>query len=128
MIVDASAVIAVLEGEPRQASIVARMEEAESLAIPAPTALEAILVMVSRRGEPGISKVIEFLIRTGTEIVEFDRELLDQAALAFFRFGKGRHPAGLNYGDCMVYALAKAKKMPILCTGDDFAKTNIAIA
>ena len=73
----------------------------------------------------GLPNLLE---RVGIEIVPFDRGLADQARSAFLRFGKGRHPAGLNMGDCAAYALAKSRGLPLLYKGGDFARTDVASA
>jgi ribonuclease VapC len=73
----------------------------------------------------GLDALVE---RRGIEIVSFDRELARESRAAFIRFGKGRHPAGLNFGDCVSYALAQARGLPLLYKGEDFAKTDVVSA
>jgi ribonuclease VapC len=69
-----------------------------------------------------------FLRRLEAEVVPFNQEHLDAAATAFIRFGRGRHPAALNFGDCMTYAIASVAGMPLLFAGEDFGRTDIARA
>lgn len=94
----------------------------------AATALECSLVLESRYGPVGAIKLDALLSEQGVEVVAFDEEQLALARAAFRRFGRGRHPAALNFGDCFAYALAKARTLPLLFKGDDFAQTDIASA
>jgi ribonuclease VapC len=80
---------------------------------------------VGKRSEAAAAGFAEFLIRGQSEVVPSDRELADQARRAVVRFGKGRHPAALNFGDCASYALAKARDLPLLYKGGDFARTDV---
>ena len=76
-------------------------------------------------GEIGLERAREFLDQQALLTVAWDGELADQAALAFARFGKGRHASGLNFGDCFSYALAERLKEPLLFVGNDFNHTNL---
>jgi len=81
------------------------------------------------RGRPELVDGLDALVeRRGIEIVSFDRELARESRAAFIRFGKGRHPAGLNFGDCVSYAMAQARGLPLLYKGEDFAKTDVVSA
>ena len=83
------------------------------------------MVMIGR-GAPGAADGLDALVRRrGIEIVPFDQEQALGSRAAFIRFGKGRHPAGLNFGDCFTYALAKVRAEPLLFKGDDFARTDL---
>jgi ribonuclease VapC len=113
------------EGYPR---LVEAMDAAEVLGIGAPTLLETGLVMVGRFDLRGRSLVSRFLEQREVVVVPFGASHWNIAAEAFIRYGKGRHPAALNYGDCMTYATAKASGAPLLFVGDDFAQTDIAVA
>lgn len=84
--------------------------------------------MVASRWQDGRRLLDNWLDAAGVAIVSFDEEQARLAAEAFERFGKGRHPAGLNYGDCFAYALAKSRACPLLFKGDDFTKTDVAVA
>jgi ribonuclease VapC len=92
------------------------------------TRVEATFVIESRKGEPGRERLDRFFRLTGAEVVAATPEQLGIACAAFRRFGKGRHPAGLNLGDVFAYALAKASCEPLLFKADDFAGTDIASA
>ena len=90
--------------------------------------LEASLVVLGRKREAGLADLDRFLARAAIERVPVDLEQADLARTAFARFGKGRHPAGLNLGDCFVYALAKTAGEPLLFKGSDFAATDVSRA
>lgn len=101
------------------------MEEADDLAIGAPTLLETGIVAIGAFDLHGRSLVSRFLEQRKVVVISFDDRHWNMAAEAFIRYGKGRHPARLNYGDCMTYATAKVAGAPLLFVGDDFAKTDI---
>ena len=94
----------------------------------APTLLETVMVLSARLGQDARPIVFAFLRRLEAEVLPFQQEHLDAATTAFLRFGRGRHPAGLNFGDCMSYAVAAVAGLPLLFTGEDFTKTDIARA
>lgn len=104
------------------------VSRAETVAIGAPTLLETDIVMSGRLEQRGTVLVEKFLEEHGTVILPFDGRHRDAAAKAFVRYGKGRHPARLNYGDCMTYATAHIANQPLLFTGKDFAKTDLVPA
>ena len=83
------------------------------------------MVVESRKGEAAGRDLDLLLYRAAIEVVPVDHDQAEIARTAWRQFGKGRHPAGLNYGDCFAYALAKARQMPLLFSGDDFARTDI---
>jgi ribonuclease VapC len=87
--------------------------------------LEASIVIESRKGEAGGRELDLLIYRGGIEVVGVDQDQAETARAAWRRFGKGRHPAGLNYGDCFAYALAKSRQLPLLFRGDDFSQTDI---
>lgn len=98
-------------------------------AIGAPTVFEAGMVAVGRFGPGGAHLVDEFLAEWGIQVLPFDARHWRAAAAAFARFGRARrHPARLDYGDCMTYATARLAARPLLFTGEDFARTDLAIA
>lgn len=101
------------------------MLEADALEIGAPTLVECMIVVGRADGEDGIDGLSDFLRRVGIVVVPFDEPHTEVASQAFLGFGKGRHPAGLNYGDCMTYATARHADRPLLYVGDDFAQTDI---
>lgn len=86
--------------------------------------LEASILIESRKGEAGGRELDLLIYRAGIEIMAVDQDQAEIARMAWRRFGKGRHPAGLNYGDCFAYALAKARRLPLLYLGGDFAQTD----
>ena len=125
MVIDTSAMIAIILGEPeRQAFSTAILADGTRIAGVA-TVFEASMVMTGRSGDAGPEEVRRFIRRLQVETVPFTAEQLDHAQEAFRRFGKGRHPAALNFGDCMSYALAMATGEPLLFKGNDFARTDI---
>ena len=114
MILDASALVAMIDLEPGYEELVRKATESKELKICAASVLEASMVAISRLGPDGQSEVLNAIGDLNAEILPFDAAQLPFAAEAFVKFGKGRHPAALNFGDCMVYALAKATAQPIL--------------
>jgi len=128
VIVDSSAVVAILKREPRQEEMVVKLESAEIVAIGAPTLFETGMVTIGAVGERGRGLVSQFLESFEVEVIPFGRHHWEAAAEAFHRYGKGHHPAALNYGDCMSYATARLAKKPLLYVGDDFAQTDIEAA
>jgi ribonuclease VapC len=128
MVLDSSAVIAILLDEPERAEFNRRIEAAAPRLISAVTLAETAMVIEKRRGEAGGRELDLLLHRADVEIVPFDADQAELARTAFRQYGKGRHPAGLNFGDCLAYALAKATGEPLLFKGDDFAQTDIDVA
>jgi ribonuclease VapC len=128
LILDSSAVVAVLDREPGVEELERRMREADVLEIGAPTLVECVVVVGRARGKAGIQRLLSFIHRMRIEVVPFDEPHVDTATEAFIGFGKGRHPAALNYGDCMTYATARRADRPLLFTGNDFAQTDIQAA
>lgn len=125
MILDSSAVVAVLQEEVGHEELGQRMQVADVLAIGAPTLVETGIVTVRASGESGRAAITRFLADMDVTVIPFGHSHWEAAATAFIRFGKGRHPAALNYGDCMAYATARVAGRPLLFIGDDFAKTDI---
>lgn len=126
---DSSAVLAVLFEEDESDRLLATMATAPSLAIGAPTLCETEMVAVSRFERGGGALVEWFLGQWEVAVLPFDDRHRRIAIEAFRRFGKGRrHPAGLNYGDCMTYATARVAGLPLLCTGADFPRTDLDLA
>ncbi|HLY55738.1 MAG TPA: type II toxin-antitoxin system VapC family toxin [Stellaceae bacterium] len=128
MVVDTSAIVAILLAE-RDAEPIARvLGEAHARLISAVTRVELSFVIESRKGEPGRHDLERLLGSGGFEVVAVTPHHADLAIEAFRRYGKGRHPAGLNIGDCFSYALAVAIDHPLLFKGSDFAKTDVRAA
>jgi ribonuclease VapC len=128
LILDSSAVVSMIIEEPGHERLLDVTADAAEVAIWAPTLVEVEMVMIGRSGLPGRSLVAQFLERNDVEVIAFDEAQRRAAADAFIRYGKGRHQAALNYGDCMTYATASVADHPLLFTGDDFAKTDLAAA
>jgi ribonuclease VapC len=128
VIVDSSAVVAILLKEPGYARLRDRLAAAEQVRVGAPTVTESSLVLCSRLGRAGKTLLARFLQEAEIEVVAFTAEHWTVAADAFIAYGKGRHRAGLNFGDCMAYAVARLAGEPLLCLGDDFPTTDLELA
>jgi ribonuclease VapC len=128
MVLDSSAIVAVLLKEPGHDRLLETIERAELIVVGAPTMLEATMVLTTRLGQDARPLLSAFLRRLNAEVVAFNEEHLDAATTAFLRFGRGRHPAGLNFGDCMSYAVASVANLPLLFIGEGFPRTDIAPA
>lgn len=126
MTVDSSAVLAVLQDEPERGEFAALIAEAPRRLISTVSVLEAAMVLEGRRGPDAGLDLDDFLRKAAVETVAFDEDQLRLARTAFRRFGKGRHPAGLNFGDCASCALAQWSGEPLLFKGTDFASTDVA--
>jgi ribonuclease VapC len=127
MIVDTSAIVAVVLREPGYQAVVDCLESDEPLAVGAPTLTEATLVLSTRLDRDARPKLARLLQEYEITVVPFAAAHWDEATEAFLRFGKDRHPAKLNYGDCMSYAVAKLAEQPLLCPGPHFAQTDLAL-
>jgi len=125
MVVDTSALAAILFAELDYEDLVERVEGAERLLLSAASLVELSMVVESRKGEEGARQIDLLLYRTQIEIVPVDAEQAEIAREAWRRFGKGRHPANLNFGDCFSYALAKQTGLPLLFKGADFNLTDL---
>ncbi len=125
MVIDTSALLAILLDEPERRTFNETIEVAESRVMSTATFVEASMVIESRFGAEGIRDLDLFIERAGIELAAVDSEQAHVARLAFSRFGKGRHRAGLNYGDCFSYALATVRGEPLLYKGDDFPQTDV---
>jgi ribonuclease VapC len=126
MVIDTSAVLAILSDEPERPRFTQAIAEAAQCSMSVATLLEVAIVVEARFGVEGGRHLDQLLERAGVEIVAVDEEQVRTAREAYRRFGKGRHPAGLNYGDCFSYALAHVRQQRLLFKGDDFAQTDVA--
>ncbi|HVA62471.1 MAG TPA: type II toxin-antitoxin system VapC family toxin [Terriglobales bacterium] len=128
MVLDTSALLAILLREP-EAELFARLiEEDPTRLLSAANYLETAMVIETRRGPEGGRDLDLLLHRTRAEVVALTLEQAELARAAWRRYGKGRHPAGLNFGDCMAYALAQHSGERLLAKGADFARTDVARA
>jgi ribonuclease VapC len=129
IVLDSSALVAIMRGEPEAECFMEAIAVADGSAFSAVSYLETSMVLAGPKAKDAVWRPLEaFLKRANVEVTAFDREQAQKAREAFLRFGKGRHPAGLNFGDCAAYALARAKRAPLLFKGEDFLKTDIAPA
>ena len=125
MVLDTSALLALLLEEPEAEEFRAAVEEDATRLVSAGTLLETALVIEARHGEPGGRELEALLKAADIEVIAVDLEQVSEARRAWRRFGKGRHPAGLNYGDLFAYALTRTSGEPLLFKGQDFAKTDV---
>jgi len=127
MVIDTSALVAIFLGEPERKLLLDLLLQAETRMISAATVLEAGIVLEARRGESAGREFDLLLVRANLQIVAVDSEQTEIARSAWRKYGKGRHPAGLTFGDCFAYALAKFAGEPLLAKGTDFAATDIEV-
>ena len=125
MVIDSSALIAILCDEPERYSFNRKIEADSRRLISTASVLETSIVLENRYGEEAYRELDFFLLKAAIEIRPFDAEQLEIARRAYRQYGKGRHPASLNYGDCFSYALAKQTGEPLLFKGNDFSQTDI---
>ncbi|GIW41371.1 MAG: ribonuclease VapC [Candidatus Binatia bacterium] len=125
MVIDTSALLAIFQNEPERRVFNEAIENAASCVMSAATFVETSIVIEARYGAEGLRYLDLFLSKAGIELVAVDGQQAHVARHAYFRFGKGRHAAGLNFGDCFSYALAKVLDVPLLYKGADFARTDI---
>lgn len=127
MILDSSAIVAIVLQEIGYESVLTAIAGAESTAVGAPTLVEASIVLsarLDRDARPLVSRLRE---EAGWSVIPFDEAHWSVALDAWLRFGRGRHDARLNYGDCLAYATARLAREPLLCLGDDFARTDLEL-
>jgi ribonuclease VapC len=127
LVVDTSAAVAVILDEPGSEELAAHLEDALARLMPAAIRVELGIVIEARLWPAGQDVVDRFLRDAKIDIVPVDADLAARAMSGWRRYGKGRHTAGLNFGDCFTYALAEQTGHPILCTGDDFAATDVSV-
>ncbi len=127
MVIDTSALIAILQDEPERRILNEAIEAAESCAMSTGSFLETSMVIESRYGPDGTRDLDLFISKARITLASVDADQAYVARDAFRRYGKGRHPAGLNFGDCFAYALAKMLDEPLLFKGNDFVLTDIAV-
>lgn len=128
MIVDASVILAVVFREPGYDRLLDKLQAADVAAAGAPTLAETGIVLHARLGEASRGLLERILDELSIEEIPFGEIHWREAVDAFRRFGKGRHPAGLNFGDCLTYAAAKLAGEPLLFVGEDFTRTDLDAA
>ena len=126
MVIDTSAILAILLGEPEAPRLAEAIEASSPRLLSAANLLEASIVIEARKGDEGARDLDLFIYRAGIEIVSVDAEQAEVARLAWRRYGKGRHAAGLNYGDLFAYALARVTGSGLIYLGSDFSRTDLA--
>jgi ribonuclease VapC len=127
VVVDTSAAVAVVLRESGSDDLVDSLEGALARLMPAVSRVELGIVIEARLGPVGADAVSRFLRDAEIEIVPVDGDTAERALSAWRRYGKGRHRAALNFGDCFAYALAEGTGLPLVCTGDDFAATDLDV-
>ena len=125
IVVDTSALLAILTSEPERDRLVEAIATADRCVISTATYVEIGIVISSRYGPAGQHYLSTFLSRADIETHPVDAQQAETAITAYRRFGTGVHPAGLNFGDCFSYALARTLDVPLLFKGDDFSETDI---
>lgn len=128
MILDSSAIVAVVFQEPGHEELLEKVLAAGEVAIGAPTLAETAIVVSARLGTDARPLLTRLLREGAIETLPFGEAQSGVAVGAWLRYGRGRHPAGLNFGDCLAYATARVAGRPLLCVGDDFSKTDLALA
>ncbi|MEM7584517.1 MAG: type II toxin-antitoxin system VapC family toxin [Acidobacteriota bacterium] len=127
MVIDTSAVLAILFGEP-EASLFARAIASDPKRLMSSvSAFEAAVIIGARKGPLGVRELDLMTHSAAITVVSFDEQQVQMARTAYEKFGKGRHPAALNLGDCASYALARASGEPLLFKGEDFSRTDIPL-
>ena len=125
MTLDSSALVAILLSEAGSLDLVDRILEADSVRIGAPTLVESGMVFSARRGKASTREVDDLVRELGVTVIPFAEAESRAALAAFQRFGRGRHQAALNFGDCLAYATAAVAGDTLLFVGDDFRRTDI---
>ena len=125
VILDTSAIVAIITRESTADVLLEKLLAAQLRAVPTPCAAEAIIVLNTKLGRDPSSVLLEFYHEFDIELIPFSSKHLSWYSHAFTRYGKGRHPAALNMGDCFTYAITKAAGLPLLFTGNDFSQTDL---
>lgn len=128
MVIDTSALVAMLGDEPDAEQFEVAVEADPVRLMSTASFLETAIVIECRYGEPGGRELDLWLHRARVDLVAMDANQAEAARVAYRKFGKGRHPAGLNYGDCFAYALSQISGEPLLFKGNDFPLTDLAVA
>ena len=127
MVVDTSALVAILSNEPERRTFNEKIAGAGSCFVSAGSYLETAIVIEARYSYEGV-RDLTFYLQTAVTVVPFDAQQAELALGAYAKYGKGKHRAGLNFGDCFAYALAKRRGEPLLFKGEDFSRTDLEAA
>jgi ribonuclease VapC len=127
MVIDSSALLAILFDEPPAPVIERAIEADPTRLLSAASLVEAGIVVEARLGDVGARELDLVLVTISAAVVPVDREQAEEARRGYRAYGKGRHPAALNYGDCFTYALAATSEEAVLATGTEFAQTDVAV-
>ncbi|HTQ58756.1 MAG TPA: type II toxin-antitoxin system VapC family toxin [Candidatus Solibacter sp.] len=125
MVIDTSALLAIFLAEPERQPFLELIRQDGARLLSASNALEAAIVLEARRGEVAGRELDLFLHRLNIELIPVDAAQVEVARAGWRKYGKGRHPASLNFGDCFAYALAKTSGEPLLAKGNEFPKTDV---
>jgi ribonuclease VapC len=128
VIIDSSALVAILRAEPDREIYLRAITNAQQRMIAAPTLLETTMVLGGGQDTAILEQLDAFVLQARLQVLPFTAAHAAVAREAFLRYGKGRHPAGLNFGDCIAYATARLEGLPLLFKGQDFRRTDIAPA
>jgi ribonuclease VapC len=128
VILDSSAIVAILLDEPERTHLLDRIDAADVVGVGAPTLVEAGVVLSARLGRDASTILDRFVATIDAEIVPFTVAHWGEALTAWSRFGRARHPAALNFGDCLAYAVARVAQRPLLAKGHDFPQTDLEFA
>ena len=128
MIADTSAIVAIFFQESGYEALLQKLAQAHDVGVGAPTLVECGIVLSARLGRDARGMLSRFLEETHVFTIPFTEVHYSTAVTAWQKFGKGRHPAALNFGDCLTYAIAKLAGRPLLCVGDDFSQTDLELA
>jgi ribonuclease VapC len=128
VILDSSVLVAIALDEPDRDALVAKINGADTIGIGAPTLAEAGIVVSARTGANAMELLTEMIAVADGTVIEFGELHWREALGAWWRYGKSRHPAALNFGDCLAYATARVADQPLLARGDDFSQTDLALA
>jgi ribonuclease VapC len=125
MVLDTSALLAILQDEPERRAFNEAIESADRVSLSTASFVETSMIVESRLGADGLRALDLFLARARVALIPVDEEQAHLARNGFRSFGKGRHSAGLNFGDCFAYALSKSQSDPLLFKGNDFGRTDV---
>jgi ribonuclease VapC len=128
VILDSSALVAIALDEPEREALIGKINAAPSVAVAAPTLVEAGIVLSARTGQNAGPLLSELVEAADAIVIEFGADHWETALQAWWEYGKGRHQAALNLGDCIAYAAARLAGVPLLAIGDDFSQTDIELA